>query len=203
MEGFLDADSRGNLIGLYRMPTASVIRHMTSTGETVREIELPASKFPNANVRIGRGGIVADETHTFYAGALEPHILKVTGDGTIELKISHRTSWFHDASTDIPDSDLGNPAALMKALSDMQASTTYTNQIFELNDQRIMVQYSGPKGLGYQIFTKDGLLIAEELDINYLFRQAKGGLLYRVIEPDMDYTALANPSVEVYEYISP
>ncbi|MXW15436.1 MAG: hypothetical protein F4120_01685 [Rhodothermaceae bacterium] len=203
MVGFLDTDSRGNLVGLYRMPTASVIRHMTSKGETVREIELPASKFPNANARIRRGGIVADETYTFYAGALEPHVLKVTRDGTIESKILHRTSWFHDASKDIPGFDSGGPAALMKAIGDMQASTTFTNQIFELNDQSIMVQYSGPKGLGYQIFTKDGLLVTEELGTNYLFEQAKSGLLYRVVQPDMDYTDLGNPSIEVYEYISP
>lgn len=201
--GWLDTDSRGNLVGHYRMPAASVIRYMTSKGETVREIELPASKFPNANARIRRGGIVADETHIFYAGALEPHVLKIAGDGTRKSKISHRTSWFHDASRDIPDSDLGNPAALMKAFGDIQASTTFTNQIFELNDQSIMVQYSGPKGLGYQIFTKNGLLVTEELGTNYLFEQAKSGLLYRVVQPDLDYTALGNPSIEVYEYISP
>ena len=201
--GFWDTDSRGNLVGLYRMPTASIIRFMTPNGETVREIELPASKFPNANARMAMGGIVADETHTFYAGALEPHVLKVAGDGTVDSKISHRTSWFQDVSKDIPSYGSGNPAAQMKASSRLRASSTLTSRIFELNDQSIMVQYSGPKGLGYQIFTKDGLLVTEELGTNYLFKQAKSGLLYRVVQPDMDYTALGNPSIEVYEYISP
>lgn len=202
--GFLDADSQGTLVGLYRMPTGSVIRYMTPEGKTVREIELPASKFPNANDRVTTGGVVTDKTHTFYASALEPQVLKIARDGTIESKISHKTSWFQDVSRDLPDPDPGNPAALMQAFGDLYGSSTLTGRIFELNDQSIMVQYFGPKGGGYQIFTKDGLLVAEELGVNYDFDQAKDGFLYRVIEPDMDsFTDLSNPLIEIYQFLSP
>lgn len=201
--GFLDTDSRGNLVALYRMPTGQMIRYMTPKGETVSEIELPASRVPHANIRIATGGIVVDETHTFYAGALEPHVLKVARDGTIESKLSHRTSWFQDVSKDLPDFDPGSPAVLMEAIGRLYGSTTLADRIFELNDRIIMAQYSGPKGLGYQIFTKDGLLVAEELGINYRFEQAKGGLLYQVIQPDMDSSGLPNPFIEVYQFLSP
>lgn len=150
------------------------------------------------------GGIVADKTHVFYAGALEPQVLKIARDGTIESEIAHRTSWFQDVSRDLPGFDPGNPAALMQAFGDLFGSSTLASRVFELNDQSIMVQHSGPKGRGYQIFTKDGLLVAEELGVSYRFDQAKDGLLYRVIEPDTDsFTDLSNHLIEVYQFLSP
>ncbi len=200
--GFLDTDSQGNLVGLYRMPTMSIIRYMTPEGKIVREIELPASKFPNANDRIAMGGIVADKTHTFYAGALEPHVLKVAGDGTIESTFAHRTSWFKDVSRDLPGFQPSNPSALFQAVGRLYATSTLTSEIFELNDQSIMMQYSGPDSQGYQIFTKGGVLVAEELGIDYRFKQAMDGLLYRVIQPDADNSGLPNPFIEVYQYVS-
>ncbi|MXW13468.1 MAG: hypothetical protein F4120_10960 [Rhodothermaceae bacterium] len=201
--GFLDTTPQGNLVGVYHLPTMSTMKYMTPEGETVREIELPTSKFPNANIRIATGGIVTDKAHAFYAGALEPHVLKVARDGTIESKISHRTSWFQNVSKDLPDFDSGNPVAIMEAIGDLYRSTTITTRVFELNDQVIMAQYSGPKGQGYQMFTKDGLLVAEELGVNFRFEQAKGGLLYQVIQPEMDSAGLPNPFIEVYQFLSP
>lgn len=201
--GFLDTDSQGDLVGLYRVPTISIIKYMTPEGKTISEIELPASKFPNANVRIAMGGIVADETHTFYAGALEPHVLKVARDGTIESKFAHRTSWFKDVSKDLPGIQAGDPAALFQAVGNLYATSTLTSRILELTDQMIMMQYLGPDGRGYQIFTKDGVLVAEELGIDYRFKQAVDGLLYQVIQPDMVSTGLPNPLIEVYQFLSP
>lgn len=149
------------------------------------------------------GGIVADKTHTFYAGALEPHVLKVAGDGTIESTFAHRTSWFKDVSRDLPGFQPSNPSALFQAVGRLYATSTLTSEIFELNDQSIMMQYSGPDSQGYQIFTKGGVLVAEELGIDYRFKQAMDGLLYRVIQPDADNSGLPNPFIEVYQYVSP
>jgi len=199
--GFMDTDTQGNLVGLYRMPAESIIKYMTSFGETTQEIILPQSTFPNANIRIAMGGIVADKTHIYYASAVEPYILKISIDGTIEAKISRRTSWFQEISKDIPVFDPSNPVAFMDAIGDFYGINTLTTRIFQVNDHDLMVQYAGPKGLGYQLFTKGGNFVAEEFGIDYHFDQAKRGFLYRVVQPEIDNTGLPNPIVEVYQYL--
>ena len=202
ISGYLNMDEQGKLVGYYRNPTPSV-RFMTSEGQTIREIELPSSKFPKANKRIAMGGIVVDQAHVFVAGAVEREILKIALDGTIESRISHRTSWFQDISRDIPSFNRANPAASIRASRELWGSATLTDSIFELTDQIIMVQYRGPKGLGYQLFTKDGLFVAEQLGVNYYFRQGKNGLVYRVVQPEPNDTGLPNPFIEVYQFIKP
>ncbi len=202
-EGYLGADTKGNLFGLYSSSVASVIRYMSPSGETLYEIKLPPSKFPNANSRLAMGGIVVDETYIYYAGTLETEILKIALDGTIKSRFSHRKGWFEGASKDIPSLEQGNPQVLFQAISDLFSNTTLTHRIFELNAQMIMVQYTGPQGLGYQVFTKNGVLVAEELGVNYRFKTGGDGLLYRVVQPGIDDTGLPNPFIEVYQFISP
>lgn len=199
--GFMHTDTQGNLVGLYRSPIESIIKFMTPYGETIREIELPKSKFPNANMRIAMGGIVADKTHIYYASAVDPYILKVSKNGTIEAKISKRTSWFQNVSKDLPAFNPKNLATQMNAIGNFYGTNTLTTQIFQPNNQTIMIQYFGPKGLGFQLFKKDGNFIDEKLGVNYHFDQAKNGFLYRVIQPEMDSIGLPNPVVEVYQFL--
>ncbi len=200
--GYLDSDEQGNLVGYYRRPTPSV-RFMTSEGQTIREIELPSSKFPNVRRRVAMGGIVVDRTHVFVAEAVEREILKIALDGTIESRISHRTSWFQDITRDLPDFNSENPTEFMRASGELYGSATLPSEIFELTYRIIMVQYRGPKGLGYQLFTKDGLFVAEQLGVNYYFKQGKNGLVYRVVQPEPNDTGLPNAFIEVYQFVEP
>ena len=203
--GFLKADSEGGLVGLYRRPDTPVARYMDASGKLIQEIALPASEYPNASHRIDMGGVITDETHLFYAGAVEWHILKLTRGGAVVDKISHRTSWFRDVSQDLPDLNRSNPAELMQAAGQLLASSTIISGLFELTDQTIMVQYSnGDRAQGYQVFTKDGQLVAQELGIRLLFEHGTSGQVYRVVQPDLDEAGeLPNPYIEVYQFITP
>ena len=201
--GFLDADAEGNLIGNYVYPDKQVIRRMAPDGKTIREVPLPSSSSPQTTLRMRRGGLFVDEEHVFYAGPVEPHILKMTHSDSIVARISHRTSWFRDIQQDLPDVQR-NPAALMQAVGRVVGSTTLTNSIFELTDDIFMVQYSdASRGKAYQIFAKDGSLVAEEYGVEPAFEHGKDGLVYRVIYPDTDDTGEAsNPHLEVYQYVA-
>ncbi|MCY4159046.1 MAG: hypothetical protein OXE92_07800 [Bacteroidetes bacterium] len=202
MAGFLDVSNQGTLVGYYTHKTTSSVRLMTTEGETIREIDLPSSKFPNASDRINMGGIVADQTHVFVARAVERDILKIDFDGTIESSFSHRTPWFQDIKEDIPAANSTDMAALMRAAGKIFASTTLTSEIFELTDKIIMVQYRGPKDNGYQLFTKEGLLIAEQLGVKYDFDQGKHGLTYRITQLGDEIESI-NPVIEIYRFIEP
>ena len=149
------------------------------------------------------GGLIADKTHHFYAGPVEPHILKLTRDGKVVDRIAHRTSWFRDVSQDLPDR--GNLAAIMRASGRLSASNTRVIGLFELTDQIIMIQYSNAdRGRGYQIFTKAGQFVAQELGIRVHFKYGASGLVYCVVQPDLDAGGdLPNPFIEVYQFITP
>ncbi len=199
----LDSDAQDGLIGFYRHSDKQVVRHMDASGKLLQEYTLPASDFPNATYRTDMGGLIADKTHHFYAGPVEPHILKLTRDGTVVDRIAHRTSWFRDVSQDLPDR--GNLAAIMRASGRLSASSTRVIGLFELTDQIIMIQYSNAdRGRGYQIFTKAGQFVAQELGIRVHFKYGASGLVYRVVQPDLDAGGdLPNPFIEVYRFITP
>ncbi len=202
--GFLDVDAQGNLFGIYRYPDKQVLRYMSSSGKTLHEIDLPSSDYPKAARRLAMGGHIVDEEHIFYAGAVEPHVLKMTRDGAIVARISHRTSWFRDLSRDLPDPKSIHPAALMKASRNLLGSSTLTTDIFELTDRTFMIQYQNSgRGWGYQVFTKDGLLVAEELGVKHIFHYGKYGLVYRVVQPELDESGqLPNLYLEVYRFVA-
>ncbi len=62
--------------------------------------------------------------------------------------------------------------------------------------------YSGD--VGHQVFTKDGLLFAEELGVKHYFQYGRNGLAYRVVQPEVDETGqLPNPYLEVYRFVAP
>ena len=200
--GFLDVDAQGNLFGIYRYPDKQVLRHMTSDGKTIREVTLPPSRNPGAAFTIAMGGLIVDEERIFYAGAVDPHVLKMTLNGAIVARISHRTSWFRDASKDLPDQESGG---LRQAAGNLLGSSTLTTDMFGLTDQTLMIQYQDSgRGWGYQVFTKDGLLVAEELGVKHRFKYGKDGLVYRVVQPGLDESGqLPNPYLEVYRFVAP
>ena len=199
----LDTDAQGGLVGFHRYSDKQVVRRMDASGKLLQEYTLPASDYPRATNRIDMGGLIADKTHHFYAGPLEPHILKLTPDGTVVDRISHRTSWFRDVSQDF--SDRINPAAIIQASGRLMASSTLVYGLFELTDQTIMIQYTnGDRRRGYQIFTKAGQLVAQELGIRARFKYGASGLVYRVVQPELDAEGeLPNPFIEVYQFITP
>lgn len=200
---FLDTNAQDDLIGAYIYLDKQVVRRMDASGKLLQEYTLPASDYPRATDRIDMGGLIADKTHHFYAGPLEPHILKLTPDGTVVDRISRRTSWFRDVSQDL--SDPGNLGAIIRAVGRLMASSTLVSGLFELTDQTIMILYSnGDRGRGYQIFTKAGQLVAQELGIRARFEYGASGLVYRVVRPESDaWDDLSNHIIEVYQFITP
>ena len=200
---FLDTNAQNGLIGAYIHLDRQVVTRMDASGKLLQEYTLPASDYPKATNRIAMGGLIADNTHHFYAGPVEPHILKLTPSGEVVDRIAHRTSWFRNVSRDLPEQS--NPAAIMQATGRWMASSTLVSGLFELTDQIIMIQYTnGNRGRGYQIFTKAGQLVAQELGIRVSFKFGASGLVYRVVLPEVDaWGDLSNHVIEVYQFITP
>ena len=88
-------------------------------------------------------------------------------------------------------------------MKDFNASIPWS--LFELTDELLMIQYTNrERGTGYQVFTKDGALVAEELGLNMLFVHGAGGRVYRSVQPGLDAQGeLPNPYIEVYEFVAP
>ena len=196
---FLDIDPIGRVYSAYAYPDGMKLKHMSATGTNLDEIPLPPSKFPNATRRYDQGGLVADGTHIYYAPAPEPEILKLSLDGKLLMRISKRSSWFRSPAKDLsPD-----VAGLFAAMKDFNASIPWS--LFELTDQLLMIQYTNrERGTGYQVFTKDGALVAEELGLNMLFVHGANGRVYRSVQPGLDAQGeLPNPYIEVYEFVAP
>ena len=200
---FFDIDPTGELYGVYDWPDWE-LKHMSSTGKTLRKLPVPPFKFPNASKRFAGGGLIADGTHLFYAQSPELELLKIALDGTllerISLKrISKRRSWFRSPRKDLPPDIPG----VFAAMKDWWATAPWS--LFELTDQTLMVQYvNRQRGTGYQVLTKDGMLVAEELGLKSLFLHGENGLVYRPVQPDLDSQGeLPSPYVEIYRFVAP
>ena len=189
---FLDINSAGELVGVLDGPHWE-IRQMDPTGITVNSFAIPEPKFPHASGRFDAGGFITDGTHFYYAWATEPSIMKFSADGTYVDRIHKRASYFKSPRKDVPG-ELS--PALWTAMQNWTG--TITRNLFELSDQTIMVQYIDQhNGGGYQVFSKEGELIAEELGIGgWWFIHAGHGLAYGLVQPDLDERGeLPNPSL--------
>lgn len=197
---FIDVDPVGMLYGVGAgPPTKRVLTRMNSAGKVLAEFPLPPVEFPNYEHRFDQGGLIADGTHIFYASAGTLDILKLDPNGTEVDRISKRNSWFSSPNKDIP----ADAWQVFEAMKDHRGTTIVS--LFELTDETILVQYiDRDKGTGYQVFTKDGVLIAEELGLNTLFLHGANGVVYSMVYPDYDgRDELSNPALEVYRFILP
>ena len=197
---FIDVDPDGIIYGVGAgPPTERMLTLMNSAGKVLAEFPLPPVKFPNAESHYAHGGLIADGTHIFYASAGTLDILKLDPNGKLVDRISERNSWFRSLNKDLP-ADAGQ---VFSALKDIRGTTIWN--FFELTDQTIMVQYFNRDGeTGYQVFTKEGVLLAEELGLNTLFLHGGNGVVYTMGQSDFDSRGeLPNPPLEVYRFISP
>ena len=198
MPKYFVSDSAGNIYGAHDGPQWE-LRRMDAKGKTRSAIALPQSKFPNASERFRGGGVLADMKNLYYASGPDTEILKFSLQGTLLGRISARNRWFRTANRDLP----ADVAQLFAALRNWRATMVY--RLFELTDQYLMIQYTNKeRGTGYQVFTKDGQLIAEEFGLNYLFSFGRDGLVYRSYQLGPDSTGeLPNPYLEVYRFVAP
>ena len=198
MPKFFDVDPTGALYGAYDGPDWA-LRHMSATGKTLEVFSIPPPKFPNASDRFGNGGLIADGMHLFYASAPESEVLKLALDGTIVSRIAERSSWFRSPRRDLPPDVTPQ---LFAALGEWSGTSTVS--MFELTDQTLMIQYvDRRRGTGYQVFTKGGKLVAEELGLESLFQHGENGLVYHVLQSGLDSQGeLPNPHVEVYKFVA-
>ena len=195
---FFDVDPDGIIYGV-RIRSKRKLMRMNSAGKVLEEFPLPPVKFPNAESRFAQGGLIADGTHIFYASAGTLDILKLDPNGKLVDRISERNSWFRSLNKDLP----ADHTQVFSAMKDLRGTTIL--DFFELTDQTIMVQYGDrDNGTGYQVFTKDGVLLAEELGLNTLFWHGGNGVVYTMVQPDFDSRGeLPNPMLNVYQFISP
>ncbi len=196
-----DIDPTGKLYGDYDWPERA-IKEMDPTGATVKELLLPKSRFPNASRRFGHGGLVADGEHIYYAPPVEPEILKFALDGTLLERIYKHSSWFRSPDKDLPP----DAASVFAAMKDFVASTPMGPWgLLELTDDLLMIQYGNrERGTGYQVFTKDGVLVAEELGLRHVFMFGNNGRIYRAISLGADSEEeLFVPYLEAYEFVAP
>ena len=198
MPRYFDSDPAGNIYGAYAGPHRE-IRRMDATGRTLSAFPLPPSKFPNASRRIVGGGLVADGKHLYYASGPDSEILKFSLDGTLVQRIAARNRWFRTPNNDLP----ADASQFLLALRNWRS--TGAAVLFELTAQYLMIQYTNrERGTGYQVFTKDGQLVAEEFGLNYLFSFGRDGLVYRSYQLGPDSTGeLPNPYLEVYRFVAP
>ena len=69
-----------------------------------------------------------------------------------------------------------------------------------------MIQYvTGDKGTGYQVFAKDGTLVAEELGTGgRYFIHGDNGLVYGLVQPGLDSQGdLPRPYLNIYQIVAP
>ena len=180
-------------------PTKRMLTCMNSVGKVLAEFPLPPVEFPNSEHHIDQGGLIADGMHIFYASAGTLDILKLDPSGTEVDRISEQNSWFNSPKKDLP----ADVRQVIAAFKDIRGTTVWS--LVELTDQIILVQYvDDDNGAGYQVFTKDGALIAEEFGLSTLFLHGENGVVYTMIQPDLDSNGeLPNPFLEVYRFISP
>ena len=197
---FIDVDPEGVIYGVRAgPPTERMLTRMNSAGKVLAEFPLPPVEFPNAEYRIPQGGLLADGTYIFYASVGTLDILKLDPNGTEVDRISKRNSWFNSPNKDVP----ADVRQFIEAMKDYRGTRIWS--LFELTNQTIMVQYiDRHNGTGYQVFTKDGALIAEEFGLNSLFFHGENGVVYIMYELDFDSRGeLSNPILDVYQFILP
>ena len=197
---FIDIDPEGMIYGAGAgHPSMRVLTRMNSAGKVLAEFPLPPVEFPNTEYRLDQGGLIADGKHIYYASAGTLDILKLDLNGTEVARISEQNSWFNSPKKDLP----ADVRQVIAAFKDIRGTTVWS--LVELTDQTIMVQYiDDDNGAGYQVFTKNGVLIAEEFGVNSLFLHGANGVAYLMIQPNLDSRGeLPNPLLEVYRFISP
>ena len=197
---FLDIDPSGTLYGLLDLFVWEVKR-MDATGKTLSSFSIPEPRLPHASSRFGSGGLVADGMHIYYAWATEPALMKFTLDGTFVDRFEHRGSYFTRQRRDFP-ADVS--PELMTALRNWGGTSVLS--VFELTDQTIMVQYVDRKrGTGYQIFSKDGALVAEELGLDgWFFIHGGAGVVYGPVSGSpIDREGPYNPTMTIYRFVAP
>ena len=205
---FLDIDPAGTIYGVYDGPHWEMEtkrarnRRMSVTGKPLEALSVPLPKYPNASDRFGDGGLLADGINIFFAWAPETEIMKMTLDGKHVGRLKERGRWFRTPPRDLPRELSPQLFAALRKWSE----TTTTRSIFELTDQTLMIQYiNGTRGTGYQVFAKDGELVAEELGLGGLvFIHGENGLVYRVVQSGLDSRGeLPNPYLMVYRFVAP
>ena len=196
---FLDIDPTGALFGAYVWPEME-LKEMSAAGRAVREITLPPSDFPNASRRFDGSGLIADGVHLFYATGPNTEILKFDSAGTVLKRIEDRNRWLRRPRRDMP----ADIAQFMAAMKDWRATTV--SSLLELTPETLLIQYSNrERGGGYQVFSKDGTLIAEEFGIKFFFMYARDSLAYVPIysvEQD-SLQELPQAFLNVYRFTAP
>lgn len=180
-----------------------VLRHMNPMGKELEAFPIPAAKLPNATWRVRGGGLIADGKHIYYASAVEAQVLKFALDGALDDRIVLDHSSFRFPRRDFPPAS----QAILSGFPEWARDVTMIEGFFELTAQTLFVQFRGMEGEGgYQVISKEGVLIAEEMGIPLMPKLLHGeyGLLYRVIQPRLDSEGeLPSPYIQSYRFVMP
>ncbi len=176
--------------------------HMDSTGKKLLQFDTVDEDFPNLVYRVRGGGSFATDEFVYYASVADQKIYKYDRSGRLVQTIGRTPKRHRAPPQDLPS---GVSKRLFTVLQEVMGQSTLTFGLFPLDEDLIMLQYKhGREGFGFQVYNRQGRLLAEDFGMQYQFITAKEGRVYRVVQPELDADGtLPNPFIEVYRYTGP
>lgn len=178
------------------------LAQMDSSGKKLLQFDTVNEGFPNLIYRVHGGGIFATDAFVYYAGVADQKIYKYDGSGRLVQTIGRTPRRHRAPPRDLPP---GVSKQLFRVVGEVMGQSTLTFGLFPLDENLIMLQYKhGREGFGFQVFDRQGRLLAEDFGMQYQLITAKEGRVYRVVQPELEADgALPNPFIEVYRYTGP
>lgn len=159
------------------------------------------------------GGLVVDGSNIiYYAPFNSAEIIKYDKSGKQIGKIFRKPDHYRVAREDMPKLDFTKINLNdKKAMEDFQKKIepyftdfTFSRNLYNLDENLIMLEYSYRENTYLQIFSLQGkYLLGSDIQLDKRSRlmAAKGGNLYFLVTPDVkDAANVTNPYIEVYKY---
>ena len=198
-------DDHGYIYGAHhssseRLAFQIVIRD--AEGKKVRHFDLAKEAFPYLVGQTEGGGVVYQNGYLFHVSVAAPIIYKYTPDGELEQTYSVKPKFYRPLKEDFPA--VASSPNFFKKVGQIFRESTLITDFWALDHEKLLLLYVNDEGVGFQVVSTEGVVLAEYLGMDFPFIHAQNGLAYRVIQPELDEQGeLPNPYLEVYRYVGP